>query len=176
MNSNAGASDYWDEMRGKSYFTSGSAIIPNTNEDLFFELMNQKNMFENNEKEMKKEYDNLKFDLLKWRINQLKDEYKLRKSYGIVIFSIVCFLLFTGLFFSGIQLYQSVYLRNLTLMETEMSLKIPSEFYIKTTVIGGFILVVSMIFFFLFLKYVFITTNNTMILKDIVKDFKKRVS
>lgn len=157
-------------------YGGGSAIWPNvTNPTIDNNLLVYSEVLKNNglDKELKASYS--KF--LKWQIDTHKKEFKQRKIMGIIIFSFVCALTLAGITFSAIQLFTALRLGVNADLSTEFAVRNFNEIYFKTTFVGGLVLLISVVFFFLFLKYVYSTnTSSGEIFNEIRKaiEFQKK--
>ncbi len=97
------------------------------------------------------------------------DTYYTHKKYGIVIFISVILLVTIGVLFSGIQLSNAIKYGNYAQLLTTIEIQKAGNVIITSSVIGAFVLTASLVFFFLFLKYVYKPNSQR---KNIFKNFK----
>lgn len=117
---------------------------------------NFEELAEETEKETK-DYNNFTDRYNDWVFEHTKKVYTAQHIKSIIIFIIVLIIVLTGLYFSFIQFKHSVNkdFKNLN-PEEKTNLKIGvSNIEITSSVIGLFILIISLAFFYLYLKEVY---------------------
>lgn len=109
-------------------------------------------------------YDHYKFNLY-----AMKDNYKLQRIYGGVILAATLLVLSVGLAISYMQFRTALYYgeqinTNLTISTTSV--------VISTSLVGGVVLVFSLVFFYLFLTQVFNRKITTYDPENLLKNLK----
>lgn len=99
--------------------------------------------------------------------------YERQAKFGAIIFWLVIGLMLSGIIFSVIQFWHAFKFGYINQMNNALSLSM-SHLQVQTSLIGGFVLVISLAFFFLFLKYVYkITLPSSYINKEIRETIKE---
>lgn len=105
----------------------------------------------------------LKKKYVKWQIKVTKTSAKWDKIYGIIIFFTVVTLVLVGIAFSIAQFVRAMQIGNFQSMNTELAIR-SSEIVLSTSLVGGFVLIASLAFFYLFLRYVY---KSSLLISDV---------
>lgn len=158
MESNEGAANIWKEAickavitSGSAINTSGSAVIPQINNDSLINFITLSKNIDGG----KKEFQQILIKYLDMFILQQKEVFNLQKNYGICVFICATVSFIAGLIFSYIQLHNAFKLNYVGTLQSELNINTSGELFIKTSLVGGFVLIISLLFFYLFLKYVY---------------------
>jgi len=102
-----------------------------------------------------KELEQAYYDHVSWRFTypQKAFTHQLFSAWAITI--LVILLTLTGLIFSGFQLRKALITSNLSSLQTEVALDAAGKISISSSIVGGIVLVVSIVFFYLFVRYVY---------------------
>lgn len=146
-------------IKGKSTeYASGSAVIPSYQPSTyrFISLLNE--IKGGNAQDAIRFDDKLRNLLIK-QLNKdvRKDEeiYKQQRTFGIIIFVISGLLVIAGVGFSILQLLYTMKINDLSSLETTLQIESAGNLMLTTSTIGAFVLTISLVFFFLFLKFVY---------------------
>ncbi len=149
--------------KGSTVSTSGSAIVPENNSSIYRNLAKSYNIYKNDPNEA----TNFKKEIREFLIAQIKKDadrddeiYQTQKRYGITIFIVVILLVFSGIGFSIIQFINAMRLGQYNQLMTSIEVQATGSLALSTSLVGAFVLVVSLIFFFLFLQFVYKPNNK----------------
>jgi hypothetical protein len=161
---------------GGTVTTSGSAVIPEYNPSVYRNIANYNVIFKDDPEE-RKEFNR---QIRDFYIEQLKkdakldeDTYRSQKRYGIAIFIIVVVLVVAGVVFSIVQLSNALKYSDFSQLLTSIEIQKAGNLVVSTSLIGAFVLIVSIVFFFLFLQYVYKPNNKRRDFFDNIKDLSR---
>jgi ABC-type multidrug transport system permease subunit len=161
MSDTRGALNYgeWLRSQNQHYFqsNSGSAIIPQPSSDFVynsFDIVNKMMESKSISVEQMEEYQKINLSNFEWLSNEYKDYTNRRKSFGKAIFIVVMFLIISGVAFAACQLYYAILFGNNESLKTTFEFG-KSGLYFASSLVGGFVLFISLGFFYLFLKHVY---------------------
>lgn len=92
---------------------------------------------------------------LEWRFNYPAVVYKNQMISSWIILSLIVILVLGGVSFSLIQLLWALKLGDVSTLSTDLSIQTAGELSFKSTIIGAFVLILSLLFFYLYLRHVF---------------------
>ena len=92
---------------------------------------------------------------LTWRFEYPEKTFGKQKVYSIVISIVVMILILSGLVFAFLQLRYAIQIGNFENLTTELSMDAAGKVSVKSSIIGAVVLVISLAFFYLYLKNVF---------------------
>lgn len=92
---------------------------------------------------------------LKWRFSYPKKVFNQQMYTGIAISIIVFVLIISGLVFAFWQLDTAITTGNLSNLKTDLSIETAGKISINSSIIGALVLIISLAFFYLYLKNVF---------------------
>lgn len=92
---------------------------------------------------------------LTWRFSYPKQVFTQQYIISWVIFVLVILLVLVGLVFSFYQLNYAIRLGNVSSLQTEIAIETAGRLSISSSIVGIFVLFVSVAFFYLFIKHVF---------------------
>ncbi|WP_341225578.1 hypothetical protein [uncultured Arcticibacterium sp.] len=95
------------------------------------------------------------YNHLKWRFEYPKKVFSQQITTGIVISLVVLILIISGLAFSFWQLHYALTVGDFSSLTTEASIETAGKASINSSIIGAVVLVISLAFFYLYLKNVF---------------------
>lgn len=95
------------------------------------------------------------YNHLKWRFEYPKRVFNQQLSTGIIISLVVLVLIISGLTFSFWQLEYALSVGDFSSLSTEASIETAGKVSINSSIIGAIVLVISLAFFYLYLKNVF---------------------
>jgi len=143
---------------GGTVTTSGSAVIPAYDPSVYRNIANYNIIFKDDPEERRK----FNSEIREFYIEQLKKDakmdeeiYRSQKRYGVAIFVIVVLLVAAGVGFSIIQLSNALKYGDYSQLLTNVEIQKAGTLVVSTSLIGAFVLIVSIVFFFLFLQYVY---------------------
>ncbi|MDP2966423.1 MAG: hypothetical protein Q8N39_10395 [Pelolinea sp.] len=172
MISNAGAANPWENQINNQMIISGSAVIPQLNNDFLPNISSYINTLGKDikDKDLRRKLNEIVIDYLEAHSTQEKELFNLQKCYGRVIFISSIVLVFSGLILSFIQFYIALILNGGEQPITEVSFKATGEVLLKSPLIGVVILITSLAFFYLFLKFLYMPKKiNLRLLDQIIK-------
>ena len=142
-------------------YTGGSAVVPEYTSNIVEYVEFYKTLSKGDAQKSNK-YDD---EILRFYIDHIKkvekmdeETYRSQKRYGLFIFIIMILLVTAGICFSIVQLVNAIKLGQSSLPVTTVELQ-AGGLILSTSMIGAFVLIVSLIFFFLFLKFVYNPEN-----------------
>lgn len=94
-------------------------------------------------------------DHLKWRFRYPSKIFGQQLAAGWIITVLVLALVIRGLTFSFLQLYTSIKVGDLSSLQTELAVQTAGKVSISSSIVGAIVLVISLAFFYLYLKHVF---------------------
>ena len=137
---------------------SGSAIFPGYSSSVY-EKIHSSDQFAPKDETEKEKYEekirNFYLDELKNSSEAAKDDRKRLEKYGKWVFGISIGMTFLGVIFSIVQFYYAIRLGDFSSLSTSLEIHNTESLIITTSVIGAFVLTLSLVFFFLFLNYVY---------------------
>ena len=143
---------------GGTISTSGSAVVPEFNAGFYDRVAKYYQVFNDNPND-KTEFGK---EIRKFYIEQMKKEarydeetFRSQKKYGVWIFIIVIILVVSGIVFSIMQLRNAMIFGNYSQLATTLEIQKAGTLALNTSALGAFVLIVSLLFFFLFLQYVY---------------------
>jgi len=92
---------------------------------------------------------------LKWRFRYPSKIFGQQLAAGWIITVLVLLLVVSGLAFSFFQLYTSIKVGDLSSLKTELAIQTAGKVSISSSIVGAVVLVISLVFFYLYLKHVF---------------------
>lgn len=92
---------------------------------------------------------------LEWRFDYPRIVLQQQFVFSWLITSLVVILVISGIAFSFFQLKKAMDTANLTDLKTEMAIQTAGSLSFSSTLVGAFVLVISLVFFYLYLRYVF---------------------
>lgn len=95
------------------------------------------------------------YNHLKWRFEYPKRVFNQQITTGIIISLVVLVLIISGLAFSFWQLEYALSVGDFSSLSTEASIETAGKVSINSSIIGAVVLVISLAFFYLYLKNVF---------------------
>jgi len=146
--------------------TSGSAVFPSiTNLGINQDLQNFPSIQASiNDDELRKAHA----DYISWKMGEHKKQFIQQRWMGILVFIIVMALVISGLAFSWVELSHAIK-ANVLFQNTEVKIS-TTEIFISSSIVGGIVLIVSVAFFYLFLKFGY---NPKIEIGDIASDIEK---
>ncbi len=102
-----------------------------------------------------KTLENAYYQHLKWRFNYPKRVFNQQIITGLAISIVVLILIISGLVFSFWQLKYALDIGDFTSLTTEASIETAGKVSINSSIIGAVVLVISLAFFYLYLKMCF---------------------
>ena len=175
---NGGAVDPWAyryKNAGTVPITSGSAVFPSVPSFEVTEIFEFKQTLDKeNDKELIKKLNDDTKDYIDWQTKQYKKNYERQAKYGVIIFWLVIGLVFSGIVFSAIQFWHALKFGDINQMNNELILSM-SNLQVQTSLMGGFVLVISLVFFFLFLKFVYRITPPSNFVTTEIREAKKNL-
>lgn len=95
------------------------------------------------------------YNHLKWRFEYPKRVFNQQITTGIVISLVVLVLIISGLAFSFWQLDYAITVGDFSSLSTDASIETVGKVSINSSIVGAIVLVISLAFFYLYLKNVF---------------------
>ena len=95
------------------------------------------------------------YNHLKWRFEYPKKVFNQQITTGVIISLVVLVLIISGLAFSFWQLQYALNVGDFSSLTTEASIETAGRVSINSSIIGAVVLVISLAFFYLYLKNVF---------------------
>jgi hypothetical protein len=92
---------------------------------------------------------------LQWRYSYPQQVYNLQLISQRVILILLFFLVVGGLGFSIFQLFKATQFGDISGLETDVAIEAAGRLSISTSVVGAVVLVLSLVFFYLYLRYVY---------------------
>lgn len=92
---------------------------------------------------------------LKWRFDYPRRLFGQKMLYSWIITFIVLLLVISGLIFSLVQLYWAVSVGDISSLETDVEIETAGRLSMRSSLVGGTVLIISLAFFYLYLKHVF---------------------
>lgn len=161
---------------GGTVVISGSAVIPEYNASVYGTVAKINQIYKDNPKELQ-DFNDKTIDFL---VEQLKQDvkrdqraYKTQEIYGIIIFVIANLLVFSGIAFSFFQFYNAIKFGDYSQLSSSLEIGITGNLVFNSSLVGAFVLVLSLLFFFLFLKYVY---KTNIVKRHYIDDFKEVIS
>lgn len=115
----------------------------------------------------------LNFNFINWEIEEHKKQWKNQRIIFWIIFGIVMSLTLIGISLSVYQLIISANMDRLDTLITEFGFDKANLINIKSTVVGTTILVISIVFFYLFLQFMYKTkTSSEAIHQELVNAYR----
>lgn len=137
-----------------SYFSN---IITSSTADVMDSWIKLRNV--KKEEELKeqdwKELEKAYMDHLQWRFKYQAKIFRQQIISTWMITIMVMGLVIAGLTFSLIQLYSAIKLGNLSNLTTELSIETAGKLSFQSSIVGASVLIISLLFFYLYLKHVF---------------------
>lgn len=96
---------------------------------------------------------------LVWRFDYPRKIFIQQSVFSWILTVIATTLVISGLIFSFLQLNQGIYTSRV--VSTNIIDLQAGNFSIKSSLIGATVLIISLLFFFLYLRFIYSTTNNT---------------
>jgi uncharacterized membrane protein len=163
------------QYTGGTISTSGSAVIPEYKPSAYRNIAIYNDVFKD-EPDEKKEFNKQirEFYIEQMKNDAKKDEeiYTSQKRFGWVIFIISIMLVISGIGFSIVQLINAIQYGNYSQLQTSIEVQKAGNFVLTTSLIGGFVLIVSIVFFFLFLQYVYKPNNKRKDFFENIRDIR----
>ena len=123
--------------------------------------------------DLQEKLQRMKIQFIEWEINEHKKQWNQQRIMGYIIFGIVILLTLTGVSLSAYQLFASIKLDKLDTLVTEIGIEKANQIYFRSTVVGISVLIVSIVFFYLFLQFIYKTkTTSEIIHKELSKASK----
>jgi len=92
---------------------------------------------------------------LEWRFKYPEKVFGQQLIATSLITTLVILLVIAGIVFSFFQLYTAIKLGDLTSLNTEMAIETAGKLSISSSLVGASVLIISLVFFYLYLKHVF---------------------
>jgi hypothetical protein len=92
---------------------------------------------------------------LEWRFDYPRRILQQQFMFAWLITSLVVILVTSGIVFSFFQLRKAFESANLTDLKTEIAIQTAGSLSFSSTLVGAFVLMISLLFFYLYLRYVF---------------------
>lgn len=92
---------------------------------------------------------------LRWRFKYPSKVFGQQLTATWIITFLVLALVLSGLIFSFVQLHASIKVGDLTSLKTDLAVETAGKLSVSSSVIGAIVLVISLAFFYLYLKHVF---------------------
>jgi hypothetical protein len=92
---------------------------------------------------------------LEWRFDYPRKVLQQQFMFAWLITSLVVILVASGIVFSFFQLKKAMDAANLTDLKTEIAIQTAGSLSFSSTLVGAFVLIISLMFFYLYLRYVF---------------------
>lgn len=92
---------------------------------------------------------------LRWRFRYPKQAFGQQLMYSWLLTLLVIALVVSGLVFSFIQLNAAIKLGDLSSLSTEIAVQTAGKLSMNSSIVGAVVLVISLLFFNLYLKHVF---------------------
>lgn len=92
---------------------------------------------------------------LEWRFGYPAKVFGQQVVSAWIITILVLLLVLAGVIFSFVQLYWAISVGDLSSLDTELAVKTAGEVSFRSSLVGGTVLVVSLVFFYLYLVHVF---------------------
>lgn len=102
-----------------------------------------------------KKLEHAYFEHLSWRFEYPKRIFRQQAFSAWLITFIVVALIISGLLFSFVQLQSAITLGNLTSLQSEVTIETAGKLSLSSSIVGAVVLVISLVFFYLYLKNVF---------------------
>ena len=93
---------------------------------------------------------------LKWRFQYPEKIFGQQQLFGWIITLLILSLIISALVFSFIQLNAAIQLGNIASLSTDIQVESASKLSISSSVVGAIVLIISLLFFNLYLKHVFL--------------------
>jgi len=136
--------------------TSGSSFLaPEYSSSVYENAHNFKTIFGDREKSFLDEIQPLYIAEMKKQADRDDETYKLQKCYGKMTFITATTLVIVGIVFSLLQLINALRIGNYDQLNSVVEIEQAGKIVMSTSLVGGFVLVVSLLFYVLFLKYVY---------------------
>ena len=166
--------DYYLDAESGEYITSGSAInaVYKSNAHKFPDLL--KSIDKTKDKELYSKVQNFWFEELKNEGKKNDDTYTRQNKYGDQIFFIAKFMALAGIVFSIVQFIYAYKIGDFESLEAIFEVQ-NAGLFITTSAIGSFVLVLSLLFFFLFLQFVYKPNSIRRNLFKNIKDFRRSI-
>lgn len=164
--------NYSLDAESVEYTTSGSAINPvyKSNAHKFAQLLNSIDKTKDEDFFLK--VQNIWFEELKKEIIKNDDTYTRQNKYGKQIFYVAIFMVFAGIVFSIVQFIYAYIIGDFKSLATTFEVQ-NAGLVITTSAIGSFALVLSLLFFFLFLQFVYKPNSIRRNLFENIKDVRQ---
>jgi hypothetical protein len=157
---------------GGTITTSGSAVIPEYRNTVVNYVAAYNNMFSDDTEEKEKFFDKIRnfyFDQMKKSAIIDEEIYNSQKIFGIVIFIVVILLVVAGIVFSILQFITAMKFGDFSKFDTTIQIQTAGNLVLTSSFVGAIVLVISLVFFFLFLQFVYKPNNRR---KDYFKNIK----
>ena len=147
-----------DQMKyGSTDSFSGSAVVPSYQPSAYRNVSLYNEVFSDDDEKQKSKNKLRDFYFQRLRKDAAIEEdiYKTQKTYGIFIFIVSILLVLSGILFSIWQLKYAMGIGDVSQFESSLEIEAAGRLMITTSSIGAFVLVLSLVFFFLFLQFVY---------------------
>ena len=111
--------------------------------------------------DLRNEAPKINIQFIQWEIEEHKKQWEQQRRIFQVIFGMVVLLTLSGIGLSIYQLYISANLNKLETLVTEVGFEKANILNIKSSIVGITILVISIIFFYLFLQFIYRTKTSS---------------
>ncbi|NIU00284.1 MAG: hypothetical protein GWN01_04915 [Nitrosopumilaceae archaeon] len=102
-----------------------------------------------------KSLEKVYFEHLKWRFEYPKKVFGQQRFSGWLITCLVVLLIIAGLTFSFLQLQSAIKLGDFSNLNSDVTIETAGKVSINSSIVGAVVLVISLAFFYLYLRYVF---------------------
>jgi hypothetical protein len=143
---------------GGTISTSGSAVIPEYNPSVYRNIATYNVIFKDDpdeRKEFNKQIRDFYIEQMKSDAKKDEETYISQKRFGFAIFIIVIILVLAGIGFSIVQLFNAINYGDYSQLTTSIEIQKAGNLVLTTSLVGAFVLIVSLVFFFLFLQFVY---------------------
>ena len=160
---------------GSTDITSGSAVVPEYNPSIYKSLYLYNEIYKSDPDE-KQKFNN---EIRKFFIEQMKKESKMdmetyltQKRYGRWIYATASIMVTVGIVFSIVQLINAINYGNFSQFDTTLEIQKAGNFIITTSSIGALVLILSLVFFLLFLQFVYKPNSKRRNFLENIKDVR----
>jgi len=130
----------------------------NSTGQLVDKYIDLKNKLDEKEKSEEKEIGEIEIayvDFIKWAFEFDKRATKHKLVSAWITTILVPLITIAGITFSGFQLYQAIKINSLKNLNTNLQFEAAGAVSINSSVVGGIILVISIVFFYLYLRFAY---------------------
>lgn len=163
-----GPSEYPGAGIISSPITSGSAVYPEMNSNIITNsIFWKESLITNDDKE---KIDKIAIKYFEWQAKQYQKVYQQQICFGKIIFCLVIIIVLVGIVFSGIQFCHAI---KYQLPTDSTVLLSPVNIQLTTSLVGVLILLLSLGFFYLFLRYAYIIKPPSNFIHNTIEKMKK---